>query len=101
MPAGLSQQPSRRIDAVDTRHLAAVERQIQAGPDPDFQHTTTGLRHDPPPVFDELAVGRGEMGEAWQYMITIQRHDVDPGACTIRYLVHPSRSGGGYATLRR
>ena len=51
---------------------------IEAGPDPDFQDTTAGLQNDPPPVFDEPAVGHGEMGEAWQNMIAIQRHDFRP-----------------------
>ena len=51
---------------------------IEAGPDPDFQDTTAGLRNDPPPVFDEPAVGYGQMGEAWQDMIAIQRHECRP-----------------------
>jgi hypothetical protein len=66
-----SQQRSGGIDAVDARHLPAIERQIQARPDPNLQHSTACPRHHPPPVIDEAVVGHREMGKTWQDMIAI------------------------------
>src|SRR6516164_6666898 len=63
---------------MDARHLPAIARQVQTGPDPDLQHATAGLRHHPPPVFDEPAVRHREVSEARQNMIAIERHDVSP-----------------------
>src|SRR5262249_61691707 len=76
--AGSSQQRSGRIDAVDACHLPAIERQIQARLDADLQHTTAGLRHYPPPVFDEPLVGHREVGEAWQDMIAVTGTGASP-----------------------
>jgi hypothetical protein len=86
LPTGSSQQPGRRIDAMNAHHVSAIERQVQAGPDPDLQHATAGLRHDPPPVSHEAAVRHRKMGEAWQDMIAIQRHDASLRCRPMRYV---------------
>jgi hypothetical protein len=75
LPASSSQR--RGEDRCRGRSPLGRHRKADLGRS-DFQHTTAGLRHDPPPVFDEPAVGHGEMGEAWHDMIAIQRHDVRP-----------------------